>query len=235
VEPEDRTPAQVAAIQRAGAALIDEFNSLTPAGSEPLVTLTNTPTGAVVNGVLVDPRNTRRPVPVPVEDVVLVSASDTKVLLAAATADAKPERVTRGVVTVKPSGVVAALAQGFDPSTPGEVVLFSTPTLLGAFTTDTNGVFTGQMNLPADIEPGRHTLVLATGTVTTSLGLLIEADGSAVIEGPTDPTVDDDATDNTPAPGVLPATGRGGSSTLLVLATLMMLTGGVILVRRRLS
>jgi LPXTG-motif cell wall-anchored protein len=231
VDPQDRTPAQVAAVQQAGAALVNDFNSLTPPGAAPLVTITNTATGAVANGVLVDPRNGTTPVPVPVEDLVLVSASQTKVLLAAATADAVPEKVTRGVVTVRPSGVVAALAQGFDPSTPGEVIVFSTPTLLGTFTTDVNGTFTGQMTLPPDIQPGEHTLVLTTGSVTTSLGLLIDADGNAVIVDPTDPTVPTDPTPPAPTPGVLPATGNDAG--LMIWGLGLMAAGVLMLISRR--
>jgi hypothetical protein len=129
-------------------------------------------------------------------------------------------RCTSGVVTVLPSGVVAALAHGFDPSTPGEVVVFSTPTLLGSFTTDTEGTFTGQMTLPADIEPGPHTLVLVTGTVTTSLGLMVEADGSFTV-GPE-------------IPGTLPTTGASRVSSALMLAVMLVLAGVLARPRRRL-
>jgi hypothetical protein len=220
VDPEDRTPEQVQEVQRAGAELVASFNAGAPDGSTPLVTITNTDTGAVANGVLVDPRDGTTSVPVPVEDLLLMSAQDIRVLLAAASADAVPQKVQSGVVTVLPSGVVAALAHGFDPSTPGEVVVFSTPTLLGSFTTDTEGTFTGQMTLPADIEPGPHTLVLVTGTVTTSLGLMVEADGSFTV-GPE-------------IPGTLPTTGASRVSSVLMLAVMLVLAGVLARPRRRL-
>lgn len=83
VPADQRTPEQIAALQQAGEQLIDEFNSGAPAGTDPLVTITNTDTGAVVNGLLVDPQDGETPVDVPVEDVVLVTTPESNVLFAA--------------------------------------------------------------------------------------------------------------------------------------------------------
>jgi LPXTG-motif cell wall-anchored protein len=222
--PEDRTPAQVLAIQQAGAALLAEFNEAAPDGSEPLVTLTNTPTGAVVNGILVDPRDGITPVPVPVEDVVLLSfrelsSQQVNVLLAAGSDEGEPSVVAGGLLEVTDGGVVSTVAYGFAPSTAGELVIFSSPQLVGSFTTGTDGSFAGQFTIPAGLAPGEHTLVLIAGNATTSLGLLVAADGSAEIFDPSQP-------------GALPSTG-GDVSSVLVLAIALMMLGLLIATRRR--
>jgi LPXTG-motif cell wall-anchored protein len=218
VAPESRTPEQVVEVQAAAQELVDAFNAAAPAGTEPLVTVTNTDTGAVVNGVLVDPRDGVTPVPVPVEDVLMVSAADMKVLLAAATDAGVPEEVTGGVLEVAEGGVVSALAYGLPNGVAGEVVIFSTPTLLGSFTTGGDGSFAGQLTLP-ELEPGAHTLVLTAGGVTSSLGLMVAArDGGLP----------------TPTPGVLPSTGGDVDGLLLMAAAMFMVLGVVVLTRRRL-
>jgi outer membrane protein OmpA-like peptidoglycan-associated protein len=47
---------------------------------------------------------------------------------------------------------------GFQPDSPVQVYLLSTPTFLGTVTTTTTGSFEGTVLLPASIQPGRHTL-----------------------------------------------------------------------------
>lgn len=93
VPAEQRTAAQVAAVQRAGEQLLNTFLEAAPAGAAPLVTLTRTATGAVFSGVLVDPRQVERPVPVPVEDVVVIKGGDTRVLVAAIGRNGLPQPV----------------------------------------------------------------------------------------------------------------------------------------------
>jgi LPXTG-motif cell wall-anchored protein len=218
VAPEDRTPEQVVAVQEAAASLVESFVAAAPAGSDPLVTVTNTDTGAVVNGVLVDPRDGVTPVPVPAEDVVLLEAVDTKVLFAAASGDAVPADATGAVLELSEGGVISAVAYGFPAAVPGEVVIFSTPTLLGSFTIGTDGSFAGQMEIPEGLEPGEHTLVLTAGGVTTSLGLKVAGDGSAVL---------------TPVPisETLPATGSSHDPAVWIL--LVALGGLMVLISRR--
>ena len=218
VAPEDRTPEQVVAVQEAAASLVESFVAAAPAGSDPLVTVTNTDTGAVVNGVLVDPRDGVTPVPVPAEDVVLLEAVDTRVLFAAASGDAVPAGATGAVLEVSEGGVISAVAYGFPAAVPGEVVIFSTPTLLGSFTIGTDGSFAGQMEIPEGLEPGEHTLVLTAGGVTTSLGLKVAGDGSAVL---------------TPVPisETLPATGSSHDPAVWIL--LVALGGLMVLISRR--
>jgi hypothetical protein len=218
VAPEDRTPEQVAAVQQAAAALVEVFNAAVPEGAAPLVTVTNTDTGAVVNGVLVDPRDGVTPVPVPAEDVVVLSAAEIKVLFAAASGDAVPSDASGAVLEVSEGGVISAVAYGFPSSVPGEVVIFSTPTMLGSFTIGADGSFAGQMGLPAGLESGDHTLVLTAGGVTTSLGLKVAGDGSASL-APL-PTIE-----------TLPSTGTSHDPTLWML--LVTLGGLMVWISRR--
>ena len=68
---------------------------------------------------------------------------------------------------------------GFAPNTQGELVILSTPTLLGTFTTDANGSFSGQAVIPAGFPVGNHTAVLITANLVTSMGLVVEGRASA--------------------------------------------------------
>jgi LPXTG-motif cell wall-anchored protein len=233
VAPEDRSPAQVAAMQRAGQQLVDSFTEAAPTGSDPLVTLTKTATGAVVNGVAVDPRDGATPVPVPVEDVVLVKAGETRVLLAAIGPDGTPLETTGGVLKTTRRGALSAIAYGLGAGAPGELVLFSSPTLLGSFTTDSDGTFAGQVTLPADVQAGTHTLVLTAGGITTTLGVLVDSEGNAVIVDPTDTGEVTDTAVSVPESNQLPSTGNEPNIVMLLLAVLLVALGGVLASRRR--
>lgn len=68
---------------------------------------------------------------------------------------------------------------GFKPNSSVEVYLFSTPRLLGTVPTDANGNFSGNVPVPQDIAPGRHTLqsngFTASGSVRSlNLGVQLE-------------------------------------------------------------
>lgn len=108
-------------------------------------------------------------------------------------------------------------------------VLFSTPTLLGPFSTNNEGTFAGQVMPPADLEAGAHTLVLTASTVTETLGVLADSDGKAVVVDPT-------ATGNVPTPvsDVLPRTGQGSGAPTLVVLVLVAIAAGIVASRRRL-
>jgi LPXTG-motif cell wall-anchored protein len=220
VPADRRSPTEVQSVQRAAEQLVDEFLVAAPPGAEPLVSLLETDTGAVLIGVLVDPR-TGATIPVPVENVVLVTAGNLRVLLAGADDMGRPAPVSNGVLEVTDGGVVSAVAYGLPPRASGEVVMFSTPRLLGTFTTDDDGSFAGQMTLPDGLDPGAHTLVLAAGGLTSSLGLLVKAQGD--VASPTVPT---------PGPGQLPTTGEAPHTSLL-LALVLISLGMVLATRRR--
>ena len=172
--PSSRTPEQVAAIQTAGADLLNQFNAALPVGATPAVSITNTPTGAVFNGVLVSP-TTGVNIPVPVDDVVVIKSVQAAVMIAAAdTADQPANLDANGILVANTGGTVGAVAYGFGASTPGELVIMSTPRLLGTFTTDANGAFIGQVTLPLDLVVGDHTVAIVTNQLAASLGVRID-------------------------------------------------------------
>ena len=172
--PSSRTPEQVTAIQAAGADLLNQFNAALPVGATPAVSITNTPTGAVFNGVLVSP-TTGANIPVPVDDVVVIKSVQAAVMIAAAdTADQPANIDANGILVANTGGTVGAVAYGFGASTPGELVIMSTPRLLGTFTTDANGAFIGQVTLPLDLVVGDHTVAIVTNQLAASLGVRID-------------------------------------------------------------
>ena len=182
--PQSRTPQQVAAIRSTAREILARLDlpgdeDDTESGSDtptPRVEVVETDTGAQLTGVIVDPRDGVTPVPVPVEDVRVVEVGDTRVLLAAADYRGAPARVVNGVLEVTEGGAVAALASGLPAGAPGEVVVLSTPQLMGSFTSDASGRFAGQLELPDGLEPGPHTVVLTSGGITVSLGVIVNAD-----------------------------------------------------------
>ena len=67
-------------------------------------------------------------------------------------------------IDVTPRTVVAGqdatvFGSGFPPSTPVDIVLLSSPVLLGTVVTDASGSFTTTVTIPSDTEPGIHRLV----------------------------------------------------------------------------
>lgn len=210
VEPTERTAEQVQAIQEAAADLVEMF--LGEEEFELVISVTNTPTGATITGLLLDPRDGETPVAVPAEDVVLISGGNLRVLLSAADTEGQPAKLVEGRLEVTDGGAVSALAIGLPADVPGEVVLFSTPTLLAGFTTSADGSFAGQVDLPAGIEPGPHTVVLLAGEMSSSLGVVVLASA-------------DEATPVV-VPGVLPA--AGADAGMLPWLLLMLIVGGAL-------
>lgn len=174
IAPSSRTPEQVTAIQTAGADLLNQFNAALPVGATPTVSITNTPTGAVFNGVLVSP-TTGANIPVPVDDVVVMQSSQAAVMIAAADNAGQPANIdANGILVANNGGTVGAVAYGFGASTPGELVIASNRRLLGTFTTDANGAFVGQVTLPLDLIVGNHTVTIVTSQLAASLGVRID-------------------------------------------------------------
>jgi hypothetical protein len=111
-------------------------------------------------------------------------------------------------------GRVGTAGYGFTPSRVGEIVLFSEPQLVGTFTTDATGAFTAQFDLPAGIEPGPHTIVLALGDETKAVGIFVEVE--------------------VPAPATLPVTGNTTPINWIIL-TLTLGAWTLLATRRRTS
>ena len=137
--------------------------------------------------------NDNNPIPIPDTNIVIVETDTTALALAAQRTDGQPAQIRSDGTLVVDRGRIGTAGYGFTPSRVGEIVLFSEPQLVGTFTTDTTGAFTAQVDLPADIEPGPHTIVFTLGDETKSVGIYIEANT---------PTV------TTPTPATLPVTGN---------------------------
>lgn len=142
-------------------------------GDSGKITVVNTATGASIFG-LIKNTVTNQPIGVPAQDVLMVSTSDQAILLAAASNNQPAKVNANGVLVVNNGGLLGAAANGFTANTQGELVLLSTPTLLGNFTTDATGSFAGQAVIPAGFPVGNHTAVLVTSNLVTSMGVTVE-------------------------------------------------------------
>jgi LPXTG-motif cell wall-anchored protein len=106
------------------------------------------------------------------------------------------------------------------PGTVAYVWLFSEPRLLGVVTVKADGTFEGSLPL-AGLDQGQHTLQVngtnANGRPkAANLGVIVNQAGAPI-----------------PGPGRLPATGNDGGSTMITVAVLLMLAGGLTRVGRR--
>lgn len=123
------------------------------------------------------------------------------------------------VIQLEGSGGVRVTGNGFMPGSVASVWLFSEPRLLGTVMVNADGTFEG--TLPIGIlESGEHTLQVNGISMTgadraANLGVLVTDQGIP-----------------TPGPGRLPATGTSGTSPMLTIAIVLMLAGGVVLMRR---
>lgn len=102
------------------------------------------------------------------------------------------------------SATVIIRAVGLVPGAPVTITVFSEPRRLLEGTVDENGNFEGSVGLPADLESGRHTLVLTSATSQGELNVVgtlnVDGDGlvAAVVQpaaiadftGPGDPRIE---------------------------------------------
>ena len=202
VAPEDRTPAQVQSLQNAATDLMVQFNQAAGGGSTGMGAVP-TPTGASIVGLL----NT----PVPIENTVLVEAEGQATLFAALNEDGSVTEVKPGaVIEVLGDGQVGVFASGLTPGETVELVVMSTPILLGRYPVASFGIIKTQMPLPDGIGFGDHTLVLASPTVQASLGMKVSA-----------------------TPVTLPATGISNGSNTLQIALWLIVGGSLVAYLRR--
>ena len=169
-DPDERTAAQIRELQQTASAIETRLDTI--AGGDSGVSVVRTDSGAVLTGVFSGTR-------VPVEDVVVVSASDTATLFAARDVRGNIVEVKPGaLIEVDPSGDVAVQAYGLRAGENVELVVMSTPRLLGTFTVSANGTIKTTAKLPSAIGSGNHTLVVASPSVKASLGLkLVKSSG----------------------------------------------------------
>jgi hypothetical protein len=118
--------------------------------------------------------------------------------------------------TVPAGGTITVTGAGFLPGEQVQVILHSTPVVLATVTADTDGSVSTPVTIPADIEPGPHTIELMGVTSGRSVEVAV------TIEGVEDPAA-------------LPATGRTAVPEAGVGAGLVALGGVLVLVARRRS
>lgn len=162
-----RTPAQVAAIQAAGQALLQDFLASLPAGAVTNVAVVNTSTGAVMRNLVFDANGNSKDVPV--EDIVILDGPSLSLMIGSDNANITSD----GKYQVGAGGTVGVVGSGLGASAPGEIVAMSTPTLLANFTTTATGDLSQSATLPSSIGVGDHTLVVASGTTYAVMGLRV--------------------------------------------------------------
>jgi hypothetical protein len=194
--------------------VIQRFIAGQPAGASNPVTVND---DNQLPSLITDDDN--NPVPIPDTNIVIVETDTTALAIAAQRSDGQPGVIRSDGALVVDRGRVGTAGYGFTPSRVGEIVLFSEPQLVGTFTTDASGAFTAQFDLPADLEPGPHTIVLTLGNETKAVGIYIEADT---------PTV------TTPTPATLPVTGDTTPINWIIL-TLTLGAWTLLATRRRTS
>jgi len=153
-----------------------------------------------------------------------LSASVSGDILATAilTVDPSPAQPTLSLssLTGAPGGELVLRGEGFEPGTVLDVFFQSTPFHLGSITVGASGTFEFAFSIPADAEPGEHTVTVEVGgSVIASVALTVTAPPTP----PTPPT----------PPSPLPSTGFDPG--WLGLAGGLMLVAGlsVIFVARR--
>lgn len=178
-DPAERTPEQVRELQQAASVIETRLDTI--AGGDSGVSVVRTETGAVMTGIFSGTR-------VPVEDVVVVNAADTATLFAARDVRGNIVEVKPGaVLEVASNGDVAVQAFGLRPGENVELVVMSTPTLLGNYTVDAKGTIKTTAKLPTTIGTGNHSLVVASPSVKASLGLkLVKSSASLPTTGAAD-------------------------------------------------
>lgn len=175
VAPEKRSTEQVSAVQQAAASLVAEFTASLPQNATSPVSISNTSTGAVINGLLVNPQKSSTAIAVPVENVLMMTVGNVRLLLVGASPTGEPVSLKDGVLRVGPGGILSIALAGLPANSQGEAVLFSTPKLLGSFTTSADGAFSGQFTVPAGMESGAHSLLVKVGASTVSIGVRLDS------------------------------------------------------------
>lgn len=164
-------------IQTQAENILTEFNNRWDGNgnnNQPAITSVDTPDGALIYGLIADQDNAE-PIGIPAENVILVTTADQAVLLAGINSNEPAKLNAAGALVVNGGSLLGFAVNGFAPGVTGELVLMSDPTMLGTFTTNANGSFTGQATIPAGFPVGNHTAVLITSGLVTSMGLVVEA------------------------------------------------------------
>ena len=200
-----RSAVQIAEIQAAGATLLTSFRASLPQGATSTVSVSNTATGAVVQGLAFDASGNS--IDIPVEDVLLITTPTSALLLGGVDASNAAANLTaNGVLEIGAGGIINVAGSGLPGAAAAELVVMSTPRLLKSFSAGADGTFADRAALPTDLPAGNHTVVLAGSGIYMAVGITVEAT-------------------------LLPTT--GSSSTPVVVFALFVLVFGVLFIRSR--
>jgi ELWxxDGT repeat protein len=208
----NRSPAVIQEIRTEARQLLDLFNGYLPAGESPRITLQDTPRGASFVGLLVDPSNPGVSIPVPAEFVVVITMPSGAMMMAGLNNSGNPSAVsTNGVLQVSRGGYIGISTTGMPQSTPGQLVVMSTPKVLGEFVTSPTGSFAGQAKVPTNLPTGGHSLVVKADWFAASFGFVVTL----------------------PVPVKLPATGANSHEHVRYAALFVLIGVAVLFARRR--
>jgi LPXTG-motif cell wall-anchored protein len=212
--PEQRTAEQIETIRRVGEQMLEAARQAAGGDGTIPVSIRYTDTGAVFLGLVIDPV-TGASIEIPVEDVALLIGGGLVIMVGGISADGDPAGIEfDGVLQLGQGGWIAVLGFGLEPDASGEVIVMSTPRLLGRFRTDVTGGAAVQARIPSDLEVGEHTAVVSAGGDSASIGFRV-VDGASAMAGS------------------LPSTGSDSEGALPWVVLLLSLGGLAVLVDRR--
>ncbi len=208
----DRSPSVIAEIRAQARLLVAAFDRFLPSGVTSEISVVDSPTGAKIIGLMVDPNNPSVGIPIPAESVILLRTPTGAMLMGGLNNAGRPSYVTsRGALAITKGGSVGLSISGMPANRNGELIIMSTPQSLGSFVVDEHGLFKGQATIPASLPFGTHTLLVSAGGMTIAVGVMVD----------------------NPVPMILPATGRSNQSPVMVALFWVLLGLGLLMVRRR--
>jgi LPXTG-motif cell wall-anchored protein len=208
----NRSPAVIQEIRSDAQQLLNLFNSYLPAGESPRITLQDTPRGASFVGLLVDPANPGVSIPVPAEFVVVITTPSGAMMMAGLNNSGNPSSVTtNGVLQVARGGYIGVSTTGMPQSSAGQMLIMSTPRVVGEFVTSSSGSFAGQAKVPTNLPTGGHSLVVKADWFAASFGFVVTL----------------------PVPVKLPATGANSNDHVRYAALFVLIGVAVLFARRR--
>jgi LPXTG-motif cell wall-anchored protein len=208
----DRSPSVIAEIRVQARQLVAAFDSFLPSGVASEISVVDSPTGAKIIGLMVDPNNPSVSIPIPAESVILLRTPTGAMLMGGLNNAGRPSYVTsRGALAITKGGSVGLSISGMPANHNGELIIMSTPQSLGSFVVDEHGLFEGQATIPASLPFGTHTLLVSAGGMTIAVGVMVD----------------------NPVPMILPATGSSNESPVTVASFWILMGLGLLMVRRR--
>ena len=170
--PSERTAAEISELRRLAGTMLDIVRAALGAGVTMPISVVNTSTGAVLLGLVFDPK-TGKSIRVPIEHVVLVKGGGIVLMVSGADGREPATIGADGVLEISRGGSVSVLAYGLAAGTSGDVIVMSTPRRINTFTVDANGGVSSQARFPTSLPFGSHTVVVTVGDDAASLGFRI--------------------------------------------------------------